>query len=70
MEKVDSFLAFCISIVRFSVLVNGTPIGFFNSNRGLRQGYAFPFIICSGYGGIEQDVNQSIVRELSKWFYL
>jgi hypothetical protein len=28
----------CISTVRFSILINGTPAGFFNSSRGISQG--------------------------------
>lgn len=35
MEKLDSFL--CRS-AKFSILVNGSPIGFFRSSRSLRQG--------------------------------
>ena len=34
--KWPQWIFFCISIVRFSILINGFPCGFFESSRGLR----------------------------------
>ena len=37
-EKWQNWIMFCISTARFSILINGSSCGFFESSRGLRQG--------------------------------
>ncbi|WMV14275.1 hypothetical protein MTR67_007660 [Solanum verrucosum] len=37
-SKWVKWIEFCIKTVRFSVLVNGEPVGIFTSERGLRRG--------------------------------
>lgn len=37
-NKWRQWISFCLSTVRFSILINGSPCSFFGSSRGLQQG--------------------------------
>ena len=43
-EKWRKWIMFCISAVKFSILINGSTLNFFGSSRGIRQGDPLIFV--------------------------
>jgi hypothetical protein len=68
-EKWYSWIEHCISSARFSVLINGSPSGFFDSSRGVRQGDPLsPFLFVMVTKAFSRMINASINRGLITGF--
>jgi hypothetical protein len=68
-QKWCSWIAFCISTASFSILINGSPAGFFNSSRGVRQGDPFsPFLFVIVMEAFSQMVKAMVEHGLFSGF--
>ena len=60
-ERWIGWISWCISTVTFSVLINGTPEGFFNSSRGLRQGDPLsPYLFVIGMEAFSRLIHRAV----------
>ena len=56
-----SWLKWCVSTTSFSILVNGSPAGFFQNSRGLRQGDPFsPYLFVIGMATFSRLLNRAV----------
>ena len=60
-EKWAGWIRWCISTASFLVLINGSPTGFFQSTRGLRQGDPIsPYLFVLGMEALSCLINKAV----------
>ncbi|WMV44670.1 hypothetical protein MTR67_038055 [Solanum verrucosum] len=63
------WMRFCITTVKFSVLINGSPTGFFSSEKGLRQGDPLsPFLFILAMEGLSDMLKSAQVNNRIRGF--
>ena len=56
-----NWMRWCISSTRFSILLNGSPVGFFQSSRGLRHGDPLsPFLFILAMEALSSILNKAL----------
>ena len=61
--KWRQWILFCLSTVCFSILINGSPCGFFGSTRGLKQGDLFsPLLFVLVMEALERMLDKAVLK--------
>ncbi|WMV30346.1 hypothetical protein MTR67_023731 [Solanum verrucosum] len=66
----EKWMKFCITTMKFSVMIYGSPSGFFSSQRGLRQGDPLsPFLFILAMEGLNDMLRTTQIKGWIRGFY-